>query len=230
MDIQVNPHVTPVVQPYRRVPIHLEAKLEEKLDSLERRGIIERVNEPSRWVSALVPVIKANGDVRPCLNMRPANKAIVRENHPLPTCEEMWPQLNGSTVFSKLDIKDAFHQIELAEDSRFITTFITKRGLMRYTRLMFGINNAPELFQKTMNKILAGCEGVLVYLDDILVFGENESKHDTHLKFVLAKLKDHNVMLNEEKLEIRRPSVKFLGHLISAKGIRPCVDKMDKLP
>lgn len=107
LDIKVNPHVTPVVQPYRRAPIHLEERLEKKLDELERMKIIERVNEPSRWVSALVPVLKANGDVRPCVNMRPANKAIVRENHPLPTTEQIWPQLVGATVFSTLDIKEA---------------------------------------------------------------------------------------------------------------------------
>lgn len=229
MDIHVNPHVTPVVQPYRRVPIHLEDKLEKQLDSLEQRGIIEHVNEPARWVSAIVPVVKANGEVRPCLNMRPANKAIVRENHPLPTCEEMWPQLQGSTVFSKLDIKDAFHQIELAESSRFITTFITKRGLMRYTRLMFGINNAPELFQKTMDKILAGCKGVLVYLDDILVHGKDKTEHDIHLQAVLERLKQFDVMLNKEKLEIGKSSVKFVGHVISADGIRPAIDKLEAI-
>lgn len=223
----MNPHVTPVAQPYRRAPVHLERKLEEKLDSLERRGIIERVNEPCQWVSALVPVLKANGEVRPCVNMRPANKAIVRENHPLPTCEQMWALLSGSKVFSKLDIKDAFHQIELSPGSRFITTFISKRGLMRYTRLMFGINNAPELFQKAMDKILAGCEGSIAYLDDILVFGKDLNDHDAKLSKVLSRLQDYNVQLNEEKLELRKKKVKFVGHYISELGVQPAIDKLE---
>lgn len=229
VDIRVNPQVTPVVQPYRRAPIHLEAKLEEKLDELERKGIIERVNEPSRWVSALVPVLKANGDVRPCVNMRPANKAIVRENHPLPTCEEMWPLLKGAKIFSKLDIKDAFHQIELAPESRYITTFICKRGLMRYKRLMFGINNAPELFQKTMERVLAGCKNALVYLDDILVFGRDVKDHDENLNAVLKRLEEYNVQLNTEKLELRKLQVKFVGHVISGGGVAPACDKLEAI-
>jgi hypothetical protein len=147
--------------------------------------------------------------------MRPANKAIVRENHPLPTCEEMWPCLAGATMFSKLDVKEAFHQIELAPGSRFITTFISKRGLMRYTRLMFGINNAPELFQKTMERLLMGCENMLVYLDDILVYGKSREEHDRSLKKVLERLEKHNVQLNQEKSLLRKTRIKFLGHDLS---------------
>ena len=161
--------------------------------------------------------------------MRPANKAIVRENHPLPTCEEMWPLLSGAKVFSKLDIKDAFHQIELAPESRFITTFITKRGLMRYTRLMFGINNAPELFQKTMEKILAGCKNIIVYLDDILVYGKDIKQHDVYLEAVLKRLESFNVQLNSGKLELRKSSVKFVGHKVSADGVEPTFDKLDAI-
>ena len=133
----------------------------------------------------MVVVPKSDGSVRICIDMRQANKAIIRETHPLPTLEEMWPQIAGGAVFSILDIKDAFYQLEVAESSRHITTFITKRGLFRYTRVIFGICNAPELFQKTISRILAGCRGTLAYMDDILVSGKTQKEHDENLKNTL---------------------------------------------
>lgn len=229
LDIRVNPHITPVAQPYRRIPIHVEEKVEKELDVMLERKIVEMVDEPCRWVSPMVPVIKSNGDVRICIDMRQANKAIVREKHPLPTLDTILPKLSGSKFFSKLDIKNAFHQIELAPESRFITTFITKRGLMRYTRLIFGINNAPELFQKTLERVLAGCKNVVIYLDDILVFGETKEQHDEFLRLVKEKLDQFNILLNEEKLEIGKTSVMFMGHVVSAQGIRPGEGKLDAI-
>lgn len=225
----MNPHVTPVAQPYRRVPIHLEDKVEEKLNEMLKQKIIEEVNEPCRWVSPMVIVPKANGDIRICIDMRQANKAIVRQNHPLPTLDDMWAQLAGSTVFSKLDVKNAFHQIELAEESRYITTFIAKRGLMRYRRLMFGINNAPELFQKTLSQIVTGCEGSLNFLDDLLVHGKGYREHDKRLNKLMKRLKDYNVVLNKDKAEIGVSAVKFVGHIISKDGVRPCEDKVEAI-
>lgn len=227
LDIQVNPHVTPVSQPYRKIPIHLEDVVEKKLDDLLAQGIIEVVDEPCRWVSAMVIVPKADGDVRICIDMRQANKAIVRETHPLPTLDDIWPQLKGAKVFSKLDIRNAFHQIELAPESRFITTFITKRGLMRYTRLIFGINNAPELFQKTLSRILAGCPGVINYMDDILIFGRSKKEHDRNYEIVKKRLDDYSVLLNEDKTEFSKSSVKFVGHTITPSGVQPNSDKLE---
>ncbi len=92
--------------------------------------------------------------------MRKANKAIERERHPIPTVEEVLYELNGSIVYSKLDLKWGFHQVELEESSRRITTFVTHGGLYRYKRLMFGITSAPEMYQKIVKDVLIGCKGV----------------------------------------------------------------------
>lgn len=192
------------------------------------QGIIERVNEPSRHVSPMVIVPKSTG-IRICIDMRLANRAIIRENHPLPTLDDIWPQLNKATVFSIIDIKNAFHQVELSPESRHITTFITKRGLLRYTRLMFGITNAPELFQKTLVRILIGCKGVINYLDDILIFGSDKEDHDVNFKKVMERLRSYNVLLNSDKSKLAQSSVKFLGHEISAKGVAPCKDKLESI-
>lgn len=131
VEIPVDPYVKPIQQPYRRAPFALEDKIAEKLQSLLDRDIIERVQQPSAWVSPIVPILKDNGEIRLCVDMRRANQAVVRETHPLPIVEELFGGINGATRFSKLDIREAYHQIEISERSREITTFITKQGLFR---------------------------------------------------------------------------------------------------
>jgi len=142
ISLPIDRQVTPVVQPYRRIPIALEDAVEKKIEELLRLGIIEKVKGASRWVSPMV-VIPKDADIRICVDMRCANKAVKRENYPLPTIEDFLPHLGKGKVFTKLDVKNAFHQVEISEESREITTFITKKGLYRYKRLMFGIVCAP---------------------------------------------------------------------------------------
>lgn len=115
-----------------------------KIYGLLQKDIIEKVEGPSDLISPVVPILKADGDVRLCIDMRRANLAIKRENHPLPTMEQLLPKIQNAKMFSKLDIKDAFHQLELVPESRHITTFISGKGFYRFKRLMFGITCAPE--------------------------------------------------------------------------------------
>lgn len=117
---------------------------------------------------------KSATEVRIIVDLREANKAIVREVHPLPTFEQMICRLRGSRVFSKFDIKQAFHQLMLHEDCRYITTFISPLGLMRYKRLMFGLSAAPEIFQKCIESILADFPWIIVFIDDIMIHAPNE--------------------------------------------------------
>ena len=124
---------------------------QEKLEELEDLDVIERVSTPTPWVSPVVIAPKGDGDIRLCIDMRRANEAVVRERHLIPSIEDVLYQVNAATVFSTLDLKWGFHQIELEEESRSITTFATHAGLYRYKRLMFGISAAPEVYQK-MNK------------------------------------------------------------------------------
>lgn len=131
VEIPINFEIQPVQQPYRRPPIAIEQKIEDKLQLLLQQDIIERVNGPSQWVSPMVPVTKDTGEIRLCIDMRQANKAVLREIHPLPLVDELLTSVNGAVRFSKIDIKDAYHQVEISEKSRPITTFITKHGLFR---------------------------------------------------------------------------------------------------
>lgn len=225
--IPIDMSVKPVSQPCRRVPIPLEAKINKKIQELLDLDIIEPVNGPSDWISPLVPVLKSNGDVRICVDMRRANQAIIREKHPLPTMEQLIPKFRNAKIFSKLDLKNSFHQLELSENCRYITTFICSQGLFRYKRLMFGISCAPEFFQKNLERVLLPCTGVVNFIDDIVVYGSNVAEHGARLKQVLQVLKDNHVSLNDEKCVYGVKQIEFLGHQLSCEGVKP-LDKYIK--
>ena len=172
LKLHVNKDVKPVAQPVRRLLFGLRDKVDRKLDELLKEDIIEEVpSGPRELVSPLVVVPKPDGDIRVCVDMRRAKEAIERETHPIPTIEEILHDLNGSTVFSKLDLKWGFHQVELETESRRITTFITHRGLFQYKRLMFGITSAPDKYQKIVKDVLIGCKGVANIADDLIIHG-----------------------------------------------------------
>ena len=161
------------------------------------KDIIEEVrSRPTEWGSPLVEVPKLDGDIRICVDMRRANEAIVRECHSIPTIEEVLYDLSGSTVFSKLDLKWGFHQIELEAESHKVTTFVTHRGLFRYKRLMFGIASAPEKYQKIVNNSLICCEGVANITDDLIVHGKDVKEHDKRLYAVLNRILECGLTLN----------------------------------
>lgn len=221
IDIPIDTSVKPCSQPYRRIPIPLEDKVEAKLQELMESDIIEPVNEDLKWVSPMVPILKESGEIRICIDMRRANTAIVRENNPIPTMDTMLPHFRKAEVFSILDIRNAFHQLELSANCRYITTFITSKGLYRYKRLMFWITCEPEVFQKTLERILDGCEGTRNFIDDIVVYGQNEEEHNERLKNTLKTLKENNVILNNEKCQYSLRQINFLGHTLNAQGIRP---------
>lgn len=226
--LSIDYDVKPVQQPMRRIPIALEDKVSDKIQEAQKQDIIEPVNGPSSWISPMVIVFKGNGDIRLCLDMRLANKAILRENYSLPTFEAFMTKLRNAKYFStsRLDLKDAYHQLEQDERSREITTCITPIGLFRYKRLMFGVNSAPEIFQKRLEQLLAPATNVLNYIDDIIVFGKTEEEHDEAVKRVCRILKENNAVLNETKCIFRASKISFLGHILSSQGIEADPEKI----
>ena len=182
--LNVNSSARPLAQKFRRLPFHVHEQVEAELKNLEELDIIEQAEGPTPWVSQIVVVPKKTG-IRICVDMRAANQAIERERHPVPTVEDLIVDLNGSTVFSKIDLNQGYHQLELEENSRGITTFATHIGLFRYKRLTFGVNSAAEIFQKSIEEVLQGVEGARNISDDIIVFGKNQVDHDEALRAVL---------------------------------------------
>lgn len=219
IDIPMNTDIKITPQAYRRIPAPLEERVNKKLDELLDADIIERVNGHSQYISAMVIQPKEDGDIRICLDLRQINKAILREVHPIPVIEEIILKVGNSKWFSLMDIKQAFHQIEISPKSRPITTFITSKGLYRYKRLLFGISCAPEIFQKVMENILANCEGVIVFIDDILVYGQTKQIHDSRLQQVQNRIQQYNIMLNDKKCIYGVNEIEFLGFKFSSKGV-----------
>ena len=142
---------------------------------------------------------KLKSSVRLCVDMRKANQAIGRVKHPMPTLDDLISELNGSTVFSKLDLSNAYHQLELDENSRYITTFATHVGLYRYKRLPFGVNATSEIFQRTISEILSDIVGAKNLSDDIIIHGKTQREHDRALNETLQRLQDHGAKLKREK-------------------------------
>lgn len=196
--IHMNPDANPVFQPVRRLPVALESAVQKKLNDLIAKDVIEVKTGPANWVSPLVVVGKANGEPRICLDLRRVNEAVQRERHPMPLIEDFLARVGKEMIRSKLDIMDSFLQLELDEESRDIMTFITTQGMFRFKRMPFGLVTAPEVFQKTMDAILAGCEGAWWYIDDIYVEGQSKEEHDARLAKILSRLDEMNVQLNWE--------------------------------
>jgi len=222
--LTIRDDIAPVAQPFRRVPLLLRDKLAAHLDELIAHDIIEKVegHSGSSWVSpAVIIPKKESGKIRLCIDMRRANEAIVRHQHPVPTVDEMLYDMNGAQYFSKLDMRMGFHQFVLHPESRDITTFSTHLGLYRYKRLMFGINAAPEIYQKEVAKIIQGLPGVANLADDIIVHAKTREEHDRRLGEVFSRLEQANMTLNKKKCEIGVQQLEFLGHLLSYKGIDP---------
>ena len=157
---------------------------ENPFDLIEK-DIIEVVPGPTTLASPIGVSPKTSGDIRLCVDMRVANTAIQRERLPIPTVDEVLEDLNGSAVFTKLDFNWGFHQIELAESSRDVTTLCTQDGLYRYKRLSFGVNAAPKKFQHIIRQVLADCPGTVNIADDIVVHGRTTEEHDCRLLKVL---------------------------------------------
>ena len=227
--ISIDPNVKPVAQPPRRVPFNLRDAVENQIKHLLDLDVIEETSGPTPWVSPLVVVPKKNGDIRICVDMRQANRAVTRERYPMPTFDEILHDMHGSSWFTKLDLNMGFHQIELAEESRGITTFACHMGLYRYKRLMFGISCAPEIYQHIIRMTLQGCPGVQNVSDDIIVYGSTMQEHDQRLKKVLERLKDRGLTLNESKCQYHMREISFLGHNLSEKGISADKSKIEAI-
>ena len=216
--VTVDPTVRPVQQPLRRLPWAVKDEVSARLDQLEREGVIEKVTA-SEWVSPIVVGRKRDGGVRLCVDMRQVNRAVVTDGYPLPRIEDVLHRLNRSKFFSRFDLKDAYHQLDLHPESRPLTTFVTHQGLYRFTRVNFGLASAGPCFQRVMNSIVGGITGVEVYLDDVVVHAPTQAEHDARVKAVLNAFERHRVRVNWEKSRPCSDMITFLGYMISAKGI-----------
>ena len=222
LKLDIDESVEPVIQTPRRVPFSARALVEEKLREYVEQDIIEKVDEPTVWLSP-IHIVKQPDKLRMVVDMSIANKAIKRNRRVLPTPEEVFCELDGAQVFSKIDMNSAYHQIELHPDSRYITTFATHVGNYRHKTLFFGCNAASDAFDKCIQERLAGLRGVKCIADDILVFAKTVEEHDAYLKALLTRLLEAGLTINRKKCVMRAREVSFFGHWVSAAGVRPMI-------
>ncbi|XP_060076924.1 uncharacterized protein K02A2.6-like [Ylistrum balloti] len=226
LQLEVDRTVQPVQIPTRKVPVAVREKLKDELDRLSKLEIITPVKSPTEWISSMVVVTKPSGKVRLCIDPKPLNKALKRNHYPTPTVDAILPELHKARIFTVADAKDGFWQVELDEESSYLTTFGTPWGRYRWRRMPFGISPAPEEFQRRVDEALEGLEGTMAIHDDILVYGCGETDeealidHDKKLQALFDRCQKKNLKINKEKLKLRLKSVTYLGHVISAEGLK----------
>lgn len=197
--LSLRDNAKPVFCKARPVAFALRDKVCKEIDRLVDLGILKPI-EYSEYASPIVPVLKKNGSVRLCADYSVSiNKQLLVEQYPLPTTNELFSKLHGGQQFSKLDLSMAYNQFVLDDESRSLTCINTNRGLFTYTRLVFGLASAPSIFQRAIEGVLSGIDGVLCLLDDILITGKDRKEHLEKLNAVLRRLQDAGLTLQKEK-------------------------------
>ena len=219
-ELNVEPTANAKFLKARTVPYALRGPIEEELDRLEKEGIIEKITH-SEWATPIVAVPKPDERVRLCGDFKvTVNQTLSVDKYPLPKVEDLLATLAGGKQFTKLDLSQAYLQLELHPQSLRYCTITTHRGLYQFKQLPFGIASAPAIFQKVMDTILQGLPGAICYIDDILVTGTTEAEHLSNLEKVIQKLQEYGVRMKKSKCFFLRDSVEYLGHKIAAEGIR----------
>ncbi|PFX34758.1 Retrovirus-related Pol polyprotein [Stylophora pistillata] len=226
--LRVDTDAKGAVQKQRRVSLPLKDKFAEILDKWEKMDIIEDVgDEPTEWWSNVVLTPKKDGEnIRASLDMTDANNHIKRTRHAIPTVRELETRLNGAKYISHPNMNDGYMQLELAKESRKLTTFYTHRGPKRFKRLHFGVNSAAEIFNDEIRKIVAQEPNSVSIYNDILVFGATPEEHDDALRHILKLWHEHGLTLSLKKSRLNLRAVKFFGKVFSSEGISPDPDKV----
>lgn len=210
-----------------RQPVSYKDAARKRLEIMKAQKVIRPAKQPIRCCSRMELVPKGPDDFRIVFDLRGVNKAVIRSPFPLPIIDDFMDLLEGSRWFAKIDLSNAFHHLKLTESSTYLTTFMTDEGPMEFTRLPFGLNAAPELFQRTMaTKIIIGIEGIIVLMDDFLIYGKTKHEMEQRRDALINRLDANNLTRNEKKCVYETQEIEFLGYKICSKGIKPADDKI----
>src|SRR3989337_79865 len=166
-----------------------------------------------------------------CVDYRQLNDVTIKNKYPLPRIDDLFNQLSGAQIFSKIDLRSRYHQLKIKKEDIPKTAFTTRYGLYEYTFMSFGLTNAPAFFMHMMNKVFMDFldKFVVVFIDDIPIYSTSEEDHKEHLRAVLQRLRDHQLYAKFSKCEFWLKQVGFLGHILSAEGIAVVPSKIKDL-
>ncbi|GJU89164.1 putative reverse transcriptase domain-containing protein [Tanacetum coccineum] len=227
--IDLMPGAAPVARaPYRLAPSEMK-ELSEQLQELSDKGFIRPSSSP--WGAPVLFVKKKDGSFRMCIDYRELNKLTVKNRYPLPRIDDLFDQLQGSSVYSKIDLRSGYHQLRVREEDISKTAFRTRYGHYEFQVMPFGLTNAPAVFMDLMNRVCKPYldKFVIVFIDDILIYSKNKKEHEEHLKAILELLKKEELYAKFSKCEFWIPKVQFLGHVIDSQGIHVDPAKIESI-
>ncbi|GJS27544.1 putative reverse transcriptase domain-containing protein [Tanacetum coccineum] len=227
--IDLVPGATPVARaPYRLAPSEMK-ELAEQLQELTDKGFIRPSSSP--WGAPVLFVKKKDGSFRMCIDYRELNKLTVKNRYPLPRIDDLFDQLQGSSIYSKIDLRSGYHQLRVREEDIPKTAFRTRYSHYEFQVMSFGLTNAPAMFMDLMNRVCKPYldKFVIVFIDDILIYSKSKKEHEEHLRQILKLLKKEELYAKFSKCEFWISRVQFLGHVIDCRGIHVDPAKIESI-
>ena len=217
----------PCVAKVRKLSPEKLEMLRTELDKLLQLGIISR--SESEWASPMHLLQKKGGGWRITGDFRQLNHQTISDRYTIPLLSDFVGDMEGSTVFSSLDLCKGYHQVEIASENQCKTSIITPLGNFAFRRLPMGISCAAKSFQRFMHEVRQGIPNVFCFIDDLLIFSRNEKEHIRHLQLVFERLFQYGLILKRDKCIFKVPEIDFLGHRISHKGVLPLAQKVEAI-
>jgi hypothetical protein len=217
--IELIPGTAPISKRAYRVSGPELVELKKQIDELMEKGYIRPSTSP--WAAPVLFVEKKDGTKRMCIDCKSLNEVTIKNKYPLPRIEDLFDQLRGASVFSKIDLKSGYHQLRIRPSDIPKKTFITKYGLYEFTVMSFSLTNALAYFMYLMNSVFMDYldKFVAMFIDDILIYSQNEQEHEEHLRKVLERLRDCQLYAKLSKCEFWISEVLFMGHIINREGL-----------
>ena len=226
-DVELLPNTPPIRQQYYRVGPEKLRLMKEEVAYLLRNGLAKPSSSP--WASPCILVPKPNGKVRLCTDFRKVNSVTIKDSYPLPRIDDIIDAVGNAKFLTQIDLVKGYYQIPLTKRAKLISAFVTPFGLFEYTRLPFGMCNAPATFQRVVNEAIQGLEGIYAYLDDILIVSDTWEEHLCRLRALLARLEEMGFTINLAKSSFCQAQVRYLGHIIGSGKILPKAENIDAI-